>query len=335
MGEREQVRIAIIGTGGIARTHLRALTSLPEVQLAALCDLEEGRLHEAARTWGRPETRTYTDFRRMLDEVRPDGVWVLVSVPATFEVTAECLRRGFDTMLEKPPGLCTDETRELAALAERHGCKAMVAFNRRFNPWVRRAWEAVTSDGDRPAVIVMEYHKGPQQFERYPREVNERWIGVDAIHGLDLLRHLGGTVRDVRARSDCHLHGDLPDSFHGLIEFEGAGSASGGQTIGHLISTYTSVPKIERLQLFGDRRWAVVEGIGSGMNTGRLFIDGTYRELSLPAEDTQGTDTLGYWAEDRYFVQCLLQDRAPAAPAASLRDAIVTMELVDRFLAGW
>jgi len=265
----------------------------------------------------------------MLDEVRPDGVWVLVSVPATFAVSAECLRRGFDTLLEKPPGLRTEETRELAALAERHGRRAMVAFNRRFNPWVRQAWQAVTeASGGPPAVIVMEYHKGPQQYANYPPEVNERWIGVDAIHGLDLLRHLGGPVRDVRARSDRHQHGDLPDSFHGTVEFEGG-------TVGQLISTYTSVPKIERLQLFGNQCWAVTEGIGSGMNTGRIYHDGAFADLTLPAEDTAGSDDFGYWAEDRYFADCLRTGRPLAHPAATLQDALVTMELVDAFLAGW
>jgi len=323
------VRVAVIGTGNIARLHLRALTAMPDVEVAALCDVNESALAAAAAQWGSPATHTYTDLRRLLDEVRPDGVWVLVSVPATFAVAAECLRCGFPTLLEKPPGLRTDETRELAALAEAHSTMAMVAFNRRFNPYVRRAWEAVLAAGGRPpAVILMEYHKGPQQYERYPRAVNERWIGVDAIHGLDLLRHLGGEVRAVRARSDCHLHGDLPDSFHGIVEFA-------GDTIGQLISTYTSVPKIERLHLFGPSCWAATEGIGSGMNTGRLYRNGAYQDLTLPPQDQAGTDVQGYWAEDRYFVDCLRRNHPPGPPACDLRDAVRTMELVDAFLAGW
>ena len=324
-----RVRVAVIGTGGIATVHLRALRALPAVDLAALCDRDAARLRVAAERWGTPETRTFTDYRRMLDEVRPDAVWVLVSVPATFAVAAECLRRGFDTVLEKPPGLRTDETRELAALAERHQRRAMVAFNRRFNPYVRLAWRAVSeASGRPPAVLVAEYHKGPQQYADYPPEVNARWIGVDAVHALDLLRHLGGPVREVRARSDAHLHGDLPDAFHGIVRF-----ASGAT--GHLISTYTSVPKIERLQLFGDRCWAVTEGIGSAMNTGRGFRDGAFADLTLPPEEAQGSDAFGYWAEDRAFVECLRRGGPPEPPAATLADAVRTMELVDVFLAGW
>lgn len=325
----KQVRVGVIGTGGIARVHLAALKALPGVELAGLCDLDEARLATAAATWGSAGTRTFADYHQMLDEVRPDGVWVLVSVPATFTVTAECLRRGFDTILEKPPGLSTAETRELASLAERHGRRAMVALNRRFNPWVIQARRSLAQAGSaQPPVILMEYHKGPQQYANYPREVNARWIGVDAIHGLDLLRHIGGEVRDVRARSDCHLRAELPDSFHGVMEF-----ASGA--VGQLISTYTSVPKIERLQLFGDRCYAVTEGIGSAMNTGRLFRDGAYQDLTLPATDTAGTDTLGYWAENRYFVERLRDGGPLESPACDLREAVLTMELVDVFLHGW
>lgn len=111
------VRVGVIGTGGIARTHLKALASLPNVELAGLCDLDAARLAAAASTWGGPTTRTFDDYRRMLNEVRPDGVWVLVSVPATYAVTADCLERGFDALQEKPPGLTTDETRAPARRA--------------------------------------------------------------------------------------------------------------------------------------------------------------------------------------------------------------------------
>jgi predicted dehydrogenase len=204
----------------------------------------------------------------------------------------------------------------------------MVAFNRRFNPWVGRAREAITSTGGGPpAVIIAEYHKAPQQYEHYPREVNERWIGVDAIHALDLLKHLGGDVQAIRAGSGRHLHGDVPDSFSGVLAFAGG-------TIGHLVSTYTSVPKIERLQLFGDRCWAVAEGIGSGMAGARMYRDGTYHDLALAPEDAKGTDVLGYWAEDRHFVRSILEGRPLSPPACDLDDAVTTMALVDAFLTG-
>jgi len=53
MGE-DRVRVGVVGTGGIARTHLRALRALPDVELAALCDMDEKRLGEAAAQWGTP-----------------------------------------------------------------------------------------------------------------------------------------------------------------------------------------------------------------------------------------------------------------------------------------
>ena len=60
-----------------------------------------------------------------------------------------------------------------------------------------------------------------------------------------------------------------------------------------------------------------------------------YADLAVPAEDTSGSDDFGYWAEDRYFVERLRTGQPVAAPAGTLQDALVTMELVDAFLAGW
>ena len=68
----ENVRIGFVGTGGIAGHHMGKLKELEGVQFAAMCDVVPDRAAERAGEHGCP-CPTFTDYRRMLEEVEMDG----------------------------------------------------------------------------------------------------------------------------------------------------------------------------------------------------------------------------------------------------------------------
>ena len=55
---KSQLRIAIIGCGGIARGHLNALKNLP-AKVVALVDIDEARARQYAEEYGIPEKSIY------------------------------------------------------------------------------------------------------------------------------------------------------------------------------------------------------------------------------------------------------------------------------------
>ena len=81
-------------------------------------------MEQARRQFG--VATTYTDYRQMLAEANLDAVFVLTPPNALFSITRDCLAAGIPTLLEKPPGLLTTETRELALMARQHGTYGMV-----------------------------------------------------------------------------------------------------------------------------------------------------------------------------------------------------------------
>lgn len=48
----KKIRIALIGAGNIANTHLDAYRTLPNVEIAAICDIDEARLTTTADKYG-------------------------------------------------------------------------------------------------------------------------------------------------------------------------------------------------------------------------------------------------------------------------------------------
>jgi len=74
----DKIKLAFIGSGGIVRSHLEhGLKDFEDVEFVGWCDLvEETAVARREQVGGRGEV--YTDARRMLDEARPDAVYIML-----------------------------------------------------------------------------------------------------------------------------------------------------------------------------------------------------------------------------------------------------------------
>ena len=102
VGANDRLRVGVIGAGGNARGHMRALTELKDqdnVEMVAVCDLYDKRLEAAAEfTGGDP----YKDYRKLLE--RKDLDYVVVSVPEHWHapITLDAIDQGLHVYVEKP-----------------------------------------------------------------------------------------------------------------------------------------------------------------------------------------------------------------------------------------
>ena len=97
------VKIGIIGCGGIANSkHMPALSKLEDVQMVAFCDIIEERAAKAAKEFGTPDARVYTDYKELLKEKNIDVVHVLTPNREHSFITVESLEAGKHVMCEKP-----------------------------------------------------------------------------------------------------------------------------------------------------------------------------------------------------------------------------------------
>ncbi|MBN1417888.1 MAG: Gfo/Idh/MocA family oxidoreductase, partial [Planctomycetes bacterium] len=73
----ETLRIGIVGVRGRGGDHLRGFIGLPGVQIAAICDVDEGatasRVKEVVDR-GKPRPQSYVDMRYLFDDKTIDAV---------------------------------------------------------------------------------------------------------------------------------------------------------------------------------------------------------------------------------------------------------------------
>jgi len=115
------LQVACIGVGGMGAADLRQVASGRNVQIAALCDVDGQRLGAAA---GQHEgARTFTDYRRLLDDVGKDLDAVVVSTPDHMHgpITIAAMELGKHVYCQKPIAHNLGECRRMAELAEQKG----------------------------------------------------------------------------------------------------------------------------------------------------------------------------------------------------------------------
>ncbi len=203
-----------IGAGRFSRDYhaptLRRLATAqsPRISLEAVCDLDPARAETFCREFG--YARAYTDFRKMIRELRPDLIYVMVQPSATAGVLETILPVGVPTFVEKPPGITIAEADRLAVLAENYGTLSYVGFNRRRMPGLEhlKAWAA----SNRPVRYV-----GAEMLRNRRLEADFA-IGT-AIHALDFLRYLCGGVSCLSVTDIPHSQAGARDYFISL-EFE-------------------------------------------------------------------------------------------------------------------
>lgn len=128
----QKLRVAIIGCGGIAQTHMTIFKKMPEVEVVAGVDILPERLTAFEKNWG--VTKLYKDWKQMLREVQPDAVDVCTPNGVHAPAVIDSLNAGAHAMTEKPMAMNPDECRRMIEAGKKAKKKLAVGFQYRYHP---------------------------------------------------------------------------------------------------------------------------------------------------------------------------------------------------------
>ena len=121
------VKTVIIGLGKMGISHCSILGAHPD--MAAMCDTDS-LLQSAFRKMTR--IACYTDYKKMIDEVKPDAVFVVTPTKMHYEMVMYALEHGCHVFCEKPFCLTPGEGEKMVALAKAKGLVNQVGYHNRF-----------------------------------------------------------------------------------------------------------------------------------------------------------------------------------------------------------
>jgi predicted dehydrogenase len=194
---RGRVPIGIVGTGLIGRIHAAAAQRTADVELAALCSVDQGAT-EFARELGVPLWRDY----RRLAEGMAEGVVVATPNDLHAEMGIFFAEHGVPMLVEKPIAASVAAGAQLCAAAEEHGVTLLVGHHRRHDRLVRAARTVVTTQiGRLLATHAMVAMRKPDSYydHAWRRDSDAGPLMVNLIHEVDLLRAVCGEIDRVQA----------------------------------------------------------------------------------------------------------------------------------------
>ena len=131
-------RVGIIGCGGIANgKHMPTLAKMKNVEMVAFCDILPERAIEAAKKYGTPDARCYTDYRDLLSDPAVDNVRILTHNALHAEITVAALDAGKDVLCEKPMSITTEEARRMIEARDRSHKILAIGYQHKFDPDAR------------------------------------------------------------------------------------------------------------------------------------------------------------------------------------------------------
>jgi predicted dehydrogenase len=121
-GANDRIRVAVIGIHGMGQSHIAAYSKLPNVEVAALCDVDQNLFPEIIEKHfkGKTPPKTYQDLRRLFDDKSIDAVSVVT--PNHWHTLAAiwAIQAGKHVSVEKPCCHNIYEGRKLVEAAEKY-----------------------------------------------------------------------------------------------------------------------------------------------------------------------------------------------------------------------
>ena len=143
-----RLKIGIIGCGGIANgKHMPSIKAVDRADMVAFCDLIPERAEKAAKEYGTPDAKVYTDYQELLKDPTIDVVHVLTPNRSHAQLTIDALHAGKHVMCEKPMAKTAEDARRMVQAAKETGKKLTIGYQHRHKP-ESRFLKSVIERGD-------------------------------------------------------------------------------------------------------------------------------------------------------------------------------------------
>jgi myo-inositol 2-dehydrogenase/D-chiro-inositol 1-dehydrogenase len=186
------INVAVIGTGRIGRMHAGNLaTNVPGVRVIALSDIVQKSVDDCAAEIGVKDA--YTDYQSVLERKDVEAVIICSSTDTHSKIITEAAQAGKQIFCEKPIDFDLGRIDSALKAVTTAGVKLQIGFNRRFDPSMRRVWQAARDGavGDIHVVRITSRDPGPPPIE-YIKVSGGIFLDM-TIHDFDMARYLSGS----------------------------------------------------------------------------------------------------------------------------------------------
>lgn len=193
-------KFGIIGAGAIAQAYATAIEQMPNVSLAAVCDMDLAAASRMAEGHG---AEVFSSHRDLAEARLCDGVLVATPPVTHAPIVVELLANGVPVLCEKPLSIDLDSAKRMIKASEDHGVLLSMASKFRFSDDVIKARDLIRDGAiGTPLMLENTFTGVVDMTNRWNSDKTVSGGGVlidNGTHSVDIIRFLVGPVEDVFA----------------------------------------------------------------------------------------------------------------------------------------
>jgi len=319
------ISIGVIGYGYWGPNLVRNFAEVPGVRLAAVADLDRGKLELVQRRF--PAVKATTDFQDLLRDPEIDAIAVATPVTTHFELGMAVLKAGKHLWLEKPMAETSLQARQLLDEADKRKLVLLVDHTFVYTGAVRKMQEVVAS-GELGKILY--YDSVRVNLGLFQRDVNV--ISDLGVHDFSILDYL---LKEhpiaVSAGGINHFPG-TPENLAYITMFYDSG------TIAHISVSWLAPVKVRQILLGGSNKMITYDDLQPSekvkvYDKGVSFTDDPkkiyemrvgYRTGDMWAPKLVDAEALSL--EVAHFIDCIEQAKSPETDG---RMGLRVVELVE------
>lgn len=319
MGRDTKVRFAVVGCGGISKTHLKGIAAAEEAELAAVCDVSEERARETAQQYG---VQAYTSYEEMLKRGDIDVVNICTPSGMHPEQTVMAAEAGKHVISEKPMAIRLDDAVRMIEACKKNRVKLATIFPRRMSPaskFVKRLLEEGRLGKISLCAGYVKFYRNQAYYDK------AGWRGTWAvdgggammnqgIHTIDLLQWLAGPVESLYGYARNVLRNiEVEDTAVTSLQFKSG-------ALGSIEATTTAYKQPDhRIVIHGDKGTIILTG---DQITALDIMD---EEVDIPQFEPFSVIPDGHAAQIRDMALAVLEGRDPIVTG---EDGVHSLEII-------
>ncbi len=131
------MKIGLIGCGGIANHHLKVFSSMKNVEIIGVCDLNLERARETARRF--KVENVFRDYHDLLATKDLGLVDICTPISTHARIVCDVAKEVPAVLVEKPMALSVSQCDEMIKTVKKHGSKLCISHQQIFLPSVEKA----------------------------------------------------------------------------------------------------------------------------------------------------------------------------------------------------
>lgn len=255
---KKMFNIGIVGAGLIGTKRAEAIPRTSGSKIVAIADADISRAESLAQKYGAHTCRTWQELM-----ARKDIDIVIVAVPNAFaaKIAIAALNAKKHVLCEKPFGISAKESRAILAAANQHHRMVKAGFNHRFHPGIAKAKELFDAGAIGKLVFIRGRYGhggrlGMEKEWRFNKKISGGGELLDqGVHLIDLMRWFGGEYESAYGICESKIwKSNVEDNAFGILKNK--------QVTAVFHVSVTNWGNIFSLEIFGDKGYLIIEGLG-------------------------------------------------------------------------